>query len=64
MNSFQRVIIAVALGLGVILGSQWLARQMGYSDAQINGTGGIGFIIAGAVTIIGFLKVTERNKDR
>ena len=62
MNDFQRVTIAVALGAGVLLGLRWLIGQMGYSDAQINGAGGIGIILAGIIAVIGFLKITEKAK--
>ncbi len=64
MSNFQKVTIAVALGLGVSLGLRWLVIQMGYTEAQINGAGGIGIIIAGIVTIIGFLKITETKKTQ
>ncbi len=64
MNDFQRVTIALILGIGVSLGLRWLVMQMGYTETQINGAGGIGIITAGVVTIIVFLKITQKDEEK
>ncbi len=64
MNGLQRGIIAIILGVGTTCGLQWLVSQMGFSDAQIYGAGGLGLIIAGLAVVIGFFKITKKSDDR
>ena len=64
MNNFQRIIIAVILGVGTVFGLQWIGiNWFGATQEQIEGVGGIGLIVVGIVVIIGFLKITEKRDD-
>ncbi len=54
-------IIAPIVGLGVTMGTRWLASAMGYTDAQLNGAWGIGLILLGIVVVMGLLEIVQKK---